>query len=499
MLAAAGFYVACFLSCHFDRVEGLLPGASGSLGCLSVGHGPYASGSQSLGGFAGGPSCCCSGGGSYFNRGQVDGDPSQPSGASLSGCQEESLPSGRWSGRELDGSKPLGSNQFHSYTPYYFTEFTEYQCHGDQDEVHPHPGPGGRDGVCSGLGSYQGSVGPEIHRFNWWASMRRVGAYQGATECTTSENPPVGKSTLRGLCRVHSVWKEDVSGLKIPYLHSEPRWRFLDEGDPRSVKLHPVVGKLSSVEGGHGDVGCIPIAVLQQYEVHIERLVKLYSGCWHLVVSADDKARSDHLARLQLKVSLDHQAGRAVPVGWDSKTPSWGPVFRLLLDHNSFWAENVHNPALVWLAHGSKGPPRTPSEQVATLELHGGEQSLKADKEAAQSQPGSTTPTRKQQANRDRRDARKKRLKADREELSRFRNDRGSGSKGKGKGRGGGEQLCYAWNNGNPPCGGLAPGAACQGESRRPTSAHLVARRVTLRSNVRQRKKQSEGDPKWGR
>ena len=213
---------------------------------------------------------------------------------------------------------------------------------------------------------------------------------------------------------------------------------------------------------------CIPIAVLQQYEVHIERLVKLYSGCWHLVVSADDKARSDHLARLQLKVSLDHQAGRGVPVGWDSKTPSWGPLFRLLLDDNNFWAENVHNPALVWMAQGSKGPPRTPSEQVATLELHGGEHSLKVEKEAAQLQPGSTTPTRKQQANRDRREARKKRLKSDREELSKFRNDRGSGSKGKGKGRGeGGEQLCYAWNNGNPPCGGLAPGAACQGKVQR--------------------------------
>ena len=142
-------------------------------------------------------------------------------------------------------------------------------------------------------------------------------------------------------------------------------------------------------------------------------------------------------------------------------------MFRLLLDDNGFWAENVHNPALVWLAHGSKGPPRTPSEQVASLELHGGEQSLKVEKEAAQSQPGSTTPTRKQQANRDRRDARKKRLKADREELSKFRNDRGSGSKGKGKGRGEGEQLCYAWNNGNPPCGGLAPGAACQGRIQR--------------------------------
>lgn len=213
---------------------------------------------------------------------------------------------------------------------------------------------------------------------------------------------------------------------------------------------------------------CIPIALLQQYEVHVERLVKLYNGCWHLVVSADDKARSDHLARLQMKISLDFQAGRPVPVGWDSKGPSWAPVFRLLLDDHNFWAENVRNPALVWMAHGSRGPPRTPSEQVAALELHGGEQAIKVDKEQVQSQPGSTTPTRKQQANRDRREARKKRLKADREELSKFRNDRGSGSKGKGKGRGeGGEQLCYSWNNGNPPCGGLPPGAACQGRVQR--------------------------------
>ena len=211
---------------------------------------------------------------------------------------------------------------------------------------------------------------------------------------------------------------------------------------------------------------CIPIAVLQQYEMHIEKLVKLYPQCWHLVVSADDKARSDHLARLQLSTTLDHQRGKTTPAGWDPHTPSWGPLFRMLLDDQTFWAENVHNPALVWLAHGSKGPPKTPSEQVASLEITGGEQSLKVEKEPASSATGSTTPTRKQQANRDKREARKKRLKADREELSKFRGDHAaSSSKGKGKGKGNqSEQICYSWNNGNPPCGGLAPGCACQGK-----------------------------------
>ena len=211
---------------------------------------------------------------------------------------------------------------------------------------------------------------------------------------------------------------------------------------------------------------CIPIAPLQQYEIHIEKLVKLYPTSWHLVVSAEDKARSDHLARLQLKATLDHQTGKSTPMGWDPHAPSWGPLFRQLLDDQPFWAENVHNPALVWLAHGSKGPPKTPSEQVASLELSGGEQSLKIEKEPASSATGSTTPTRKQQVNKDRREARKKRLKADREELTRLRGDHSTSStKGKGKGKGNqSEQICYSWNNGNPPCGGLPPGSTCQGK-----------------------------------
>lgn len=48
----------------------------------------------------------------------------------------------------------------------------------------------------------------------------------------------------------------------------------------------------------------IDLALLQRYETHIENLVKLLPGCWHLIANADDRGRSEHMARLQLQVQM---------------------------------------------------------------------------------------------------------------------------------------------------------------------------------------------------
>ena len=75
---------------------------------------------------------------------------------------------------------------------------------------------------------------------------------------------------------------------------------------------------------------------------------------------------------------------------------------------------------------------------------------------------------RKRQANKDKREAKKKRWAAERDELQNFRSGQSSqqkyqGSKGKGKGKSKdqtGSPLCFSWASGSGPCADVPPGGA---------------------------------------
>ena len=212
----------------------------------------------------------------------------------------------------------------------------------------------------------------------------------------------------------------------------------------------------------------ISLANLQAYELHMEKLNKLYPTAWHLLVQADDKGRSEHLSRLELQVLIEHQKGGKVPHGWAPAKPTWDPIFRMLIEDGTYWAENVHNPALVWMAHGSRGVPRTPEERVAMQEMVGGLHSLQAHTE--KSQEGAGSGELKRQNNKEKKEAKRRRILADREELGRLRGEQkggGKAGKGKGKSKEGGAQLCFAWNNNNSPCKDVPPGGECQNKIKR--------------------------------
>ena len=214
-------------------------------------------------------------------------------------------------------------------------------------------------------------------------------------------------------------------------------------------------------------LGTISLANLQAYELFMEKLNKLYPTAWHLLVQADDKGRSEHLSRLQLQAMIEHQKGGKVPQGWLPSKPSWDPIFRLLIEDGSYWAENVHNPALVWMAHGSRGMPKTPEERVATVEMVGGSAALHPQVEKVQEVLGGGP---KRLANKEKREAKRRRIVAEREELARLRGDQRDGGKageGKGKSKEGGVQLCFAWNNNNAPCKDIPPGGECQNKVKR--------------------------------
>ena len=206
----------------------------------------------------------------------------------------------------------------------------------------------------------------------------------------------------------------------------------------------------------------VTMATLQVYEAQMEKLVRIYGeGCWHLIVAADDLARSERMQRLRVQTKLDILNGGRPPQKWNEDSP-WEALFLMVAKDKEFWSDQVHIPANAWLAHGSKGVPRTPAEAIANTTMKGGQDTLQPETEPA---GGLSSPTARGR-NARRTETRKRKLRADREELAKFREkDKGKKDgdpqKGKGKGK---PQLCYAWNNNNGACAGLPPGSACQGK-----------------------------------
>lgn len=211
------------------------------------------------------------------------------------------------------------------------------------------------------------------------------------------------------------------------------------------------------------------MSTLVAYEAMVERLDRLYQGCWHLIVQAEDLARGEHLGRLRVKYTLNAAKGAPLPAGWSEANP-WDALLRAVIEDQSFWQEQVHVPANAWLAHGSRGRPLTPAEAHASAAVAGGTAAIQPETETKAAPSTSASALARRQSNRDRKDARKRKWEKDREELKAFRagnpkSEAKGGSKGKAKSSE--EQVCYAWNNGNGACANLPPGAECAGKVKR--------------------------------
>ena len=208
------------------------------------------------------------------------------------------------------------------------------------------------------------------------------------------------------------------------------------------------------------------LASLQLYEKTIERLVLQWPRCWGLIAMAEDKGRSEKLDKWRRKYLQDEANGARVPADWNEEKP-WTTCLRALATDEEYWSEQVRHPAASWVAAGCKGAPLAPAEQVAAAHFPGGAEVLEPVIEDGDA--------RKRQANRDRRLAKSKRIKADREELDRLRSGRAEGrgsNGGKGKQTGkskdqGGNQICYSYANGTGLCGDLAPGSECRQKVKR--------------------------------
>lgn len=135
---------------------------------------------------------------------------------------------------------------------------------------------------------------------------------------------------------------------------------------------------------------------------------------------------------------------------------------------DAYWAEKVHIPASAWVAAGARGQPVVATAAAVEAHVLGVQDTLPPEHDAGD--------TRKRQSNRDRKQARKRRVQADMEELRSFRQGgqkaphqsgstggKDSGGKGKMKSKDqAGTPICFSWSSGTGVCGSLPPGSDSQ-------------------------------------
>ena len=210
---------------------------------------------------------------------------------------------------------------------------------------------------------------------------------------------------------------------------------------------------------------------LETYSKQVEKLTTQWPRCWGLIYMADDAGGAERLEKIRRKLTIDSAQGRQVPREWDPTRP-WSCVLVQLAMDTDFWAERLHHPAAAWTASGGKGAPCVATEAAVFDVLQGGQKALATEQDV----PSHGGDARRTQMNRDKRQARKRRLAADREELARHRSSGSSqgkgagGAKGKAKGKSRdqtGQELCYSWASGKGRCSDVPPGGECKGPVKR--------------------------------
>ena len=161
---------------------------------------------------------------------------------------------------------------------------------------------------------------------------------------------------------------------------------------------------------------------------------------------------------------MDKKLGKSVPDDFREDDP-WPAVFRSLLQDERFWAEQVVHFAVAWTASGGKAVP------VAALEMIAGARAGHCPTSSRTSWSWRRRRGSQEQANRDKRDAKRKRIQNEREELQRLRGDhrkdehKSDGKKGGGKDKSkdqAGNPLCFSWGSGTGPCADVPAGGECK-------------------------------------
>ena len=103
-------------------------------------------------------------------------------------------------------------------------------------------------------------------------------------------------------------------------------------------------------------LGAVSLAALQSYEKTVEKLTTQWSSCWGLIARAEDTGRAERLERIRRSLLVDAANGKTMPMDWDVNRP-WTACFNILAQDEKFWTEQVRNPAMAWMAAGSRKNP----------------------------------------------------------------------------------------------------------------------------------------------
>lgn len=103
---------------------------------------------------------------------------------------------------------------------------------------------------------------------------------------------------------------------------------------------------------------CSP-APRHAYELCVEKLTTPFPDAWHWARDGQERTT------LQVeKINLDSKDGKPGFVGYDDKEP-WDAVFKIVPSELKFWQDQIHTPALTWMASGARGKAMTPQEAIA--------------------------------------------------------------------------------------------------------------------------------------
>ena len=211
-------------------------------------------------------------------------------------------------------------------------------------------------------------------------------------------------------------------------------------------------------------LGILSMASLQLYEKLMEKLTLQYPSAWGLICLADDRARAERWEKIRRGLLADRAAGKSMPDDWNEDSP-WTCCLVKLAKDDQYWSEQVRHPATAWIAAGGKGAPVAPAENIASSHHPGGQESLQPPKEDVKDE-------RRKQANRDKRMARRKRVRDDRDELDKLRGNKSAaaGSKGSSKGKSkdsSGAEICFSWAQGKGACADVPVGGECKNKLKR--------------------------------
>jgi hypothetical protein len=177
-------------------------------------------------------------------------------------------------------------------------------------------------------------------------------------------------------------------------------------------------------------------STLDTYRDSFRDLVKAYPEVWHLCVVAEDRCRAEHVARLKRKAEDDHILG--LMPRFDPNCP-WDTVLRLAAQDRGYWDECVREPALKFIASGSKRAGQPTGSLTGEIRTNEGGPPRKKTKREKSRGVGGGRPSAPPPPNNSHGSYRKGK-----------KGNQGKGNKGGGKlsSTREGNPICYSWNNG---------------------------------------------------